>query len=266
MSDSSNPFCLVDKRILVTGATGFLGRSIALGLAELGATILVNGRNQESVGTFVDELCDLKFRALPAVFDVNDAEQVRSWCLEYGPQALHGLVNNAYSGGGGTVESSDAADYRASFEVSVVAAQRLVQSLLPSFRTAANSSGWASVVNIASMYGMVVPDRRIYSDSKSTNPPFYGASKAALLQWTRYAACEFGWENIRFNSISPGPFPSTSVKQDNPEFVNILVGKVPMGRVGNADELCGPVAFLLSSSSSFVNGSNLVVDGGWTCL
>ncbi len=265
MSDFGNSLCLVDKRILVTGATGYLGRSIALGLAELGATILVNGRDSESVGSFVEELRYRELRALPAVFDVNDEDQLENWCFEFGPQALHGLVNNAYSGGGGTVESSNAADYRASFEVSVVAAQRLVQFLLPNFRMAAITSGGASVVNIASMYGMVIPDQRIYSDSKSTNPPFYGASKAALLQWTRYAACEFGFENIRFNSISPGPFPSTNVKQDNPEFVSTLAGKVPMGRVGDAEELCGPVAFLLSSSSSFVNGSNLVVDGGWTC-
>ncbi|MGA8516296.1 MAG: SDR family oxidoreductase, partial [Burkholderiaceae bacterium] len=72
-------------------------------------------------------------------------------------------------------------------------------------------------------------------------------------------------EGIRVNSISPGPFPSASVQQNNPIFIEKLAGKVPLGRIGQADEMKGAALFLASAASSFVNGANIVVDGGWTC-
>jgi NAD(P)-dependent dehydrogenase (short-subunit alcohol dehydrogenase family) len=85
-----------------------------------------------------------------------------------------------------------------------------------------------------------------------------------MIHWSKYAACEFSKEGIRINSISPGPFPSMEVQRTAPEFVARLQQKVPMGRVGQASEIMGPVLFLASSAASFVNGTNLVVDGGWT--
>src|SRR5258707_3109708 len=104
---------------------------------------------------------------------------------------------------------------------------------------------------------METPDHPPPNPPQPTNPPFYGAAKAALLQWTRYAACEFGPEGIRVNSISPGPFPSESVQKSNPAFIDRLSNKVPMGRIGRADEIRGPTLFLASSASSFVNGANI---------
>jgi NAD(P)-dependent dehydrogenase (short-subunit alcohol dehydrogenase family) len=114
------------------------------------------------------------------------------------------------------------------------------------------------------MYALVSPDLRVYDTAAGANPPFYGAAKAALLAWTRYAACEFGKENIRVNAISPGPFPSNKVQAENSAFVTRLAARVPMGRIGQSHEIGGPVLFLASSASSFVNGTNLIVDGGWT--
>ena len=114
------------------------------------------------------------------------------------------------------------------------------------------------------MYGMVSPDLRIYDDPKLSNPALYGASKAALIQWSRQAACEFGPRGIRVNSISPGAFPNSSVLSERGNFVEKLSNKIPLGRVGKSSELCAPVVFLASAGSSYVNGSNLVVDGGWT--
>lgn len=265
MTSLPQNYSLENTNILVTGATGYLGQAMVRGLAELGATVLVNGRSQEKVDKLVNDLRLSHFDALPAVFDINDKQAVERWFSEYGAQPLHGLVNNAYAGGSGSLEAAQESDYRHSYEVTVVAAQRLLCCALPGLRAAVAETGYAAVVNIASMYGMVSPDQRVYASKAAANPPFYGAAKAALLQWTRYAACEFGHEGIRVNAISPGPFPSETVQRSAPEFVSTLAGKVPMGRVGRANELQGPLSFLISGASSYVNGANLVVDGGWTC-
>jgi NAD(P)-dependent dehydrogenase (short-subunit alcohol dehydrogenase family) len=238
---------------------------MARGMAELGAKVLVNGRSPEKVEELVIALRDMGLEAMPAIFDINSDEAVRQWFDQYGNHPLHGLVNNAYAGGAGSIETATANDYRNSYEVSLVAAHRLLQHALPGLRVAVKDCGNASVVNIGSMYGIVSPDQRVYGTKSGANPPFYGAAKAALLQWTRYAACEFGGEGIRVNAISPGPFPAETVQASNPKFVTTLASKVPMGRVGQAEEIQGPLSFLVSDAASFVNGANLVVDGGWTC-
>jgi len=265
LTDLQLRFSLESRQVLITGATGYLGRAMAFGLAELGANVFLNGRNRDRVEQFAVELCKMGLKATPAVFDINDGQSVRDWFKRYGDTPLHGIVNNAYAGDAGSVETASEEDYRNSFEVSLVSAHRLLQYALPSLRAAVRDCGNASVVNMGSMYGLVSPDQRIYENKQVANPPFYGAAKAALLQWTRYAACEFGPEGIRVNAISPGPFPSFDVQTANPDFIATLANKVPMGRIGYAEEVQGPLLFLISDASSYVNGANLVVDGGWTC-
>ena len=131
-------------------------------------------------------------------------------------------------------------------------------------KTAENADGGVSIVNIASMYGKVSPDPSIYGDSGQNNPIHYGATKAGMIQMTRYLACHLAGRNIRVNSISPGPFPRPGIKDSAPDFMMQLEKKVPMGRIGNASELVGPVLFLLSPSASYITGIDLPVDGGWT--
>jgi len=265
MTNLPQQFSLKHKNVLITGATGYLGQAMAIGLAELGATVIINGRNREKVEALVEALSDANFSAFAAAFDINNEDAVRDWFHRHNDLPIHGLVNNAYAGGSGSIETAVTGDYQNSFEVSIVSSHRMLHHSLPNLRLAVKECGQASIVNIGSMYGVVSPDHRIYADKSVANPPFYGAAKAALIHWTRYAACEFGSEGIRVNAISPGPFPSKKVQSSNPDFVAILAGKVPLGRVGKAEELQGPLSFLISDASSFVNGANLMVDGGWTC-
>lgn len=261
----SRNFSLSGRTALVTGAAGYLGSMIATALAEAGAHVLVNSRSAERSEKLVAELREVGLSAESAVFDVADEAAVRDFFEARGNIAINILVNNAYVGAAGSVASATPENYRQSYEISVVAAHNLFVAALPAMRRGVAEHGDAAVINIASMYAMVSPDQRIYDAAISANPPFYGAAKAALLQWTRYAACEFGPEKIRFNSVSPGPFPSAAVQVRDPAFVQRLVNKVPLGRVGQQAEIGGPVVFLASPAASFVNGANLVVDGGWTC-
>lgn len=258
-------FGIKGKTALITGATGYLGSAMACVLAEAGAHVLVNSRSHERSEALVKNLVNSGYSAEPAVFDVTNQQGIDSFFLGLQGSPLHILINNAYVGGAGSIELSNAEAYADSYEVTVLAAHKLLKAALPALRKAVQHDGEASVINLASMYGMVSPDQSIYESATGVNPPFYGAAKAALIQWTRYAACEFGAEGIRVNSISPGPFPSEAVQKNNPAFIEKLANKVPMRRIGLSDEIKGPTLFLASSASSYVNGSNIIVDGGWTC-
>ena len=254
------------RTALVTGATGHLGRPMAFVLGEAGAHVLVNSRSLDRGEALAKELRAAGHSSEAAIFDVTNSASVDDYFSRFSPdRPLHALVNNAYGGAGGSIKSSTPEQYEQSYDIAVTAAHRLVISTLPNLRSAVRRDGDASIINLATMYALVSPDQKVYDTESEINPPFYGAAKAALIQWTRYAACEFGTEGIRVNSISPGPFPSKRVQAANPAFVKRLSQKVPLGRIGAADEIKGPVLFLASSASSFVNGANLVVDGGWTC-
>ena len=96
------------------------------------------------------------------------------------------------------------------------------------------------------------------------NPIDYGAAKAAILQHSRYLAVHYGPDGIRFNCVTPGPFPNPSVQENHPQFIQDLSNKTALNRVGLNTEIVGPTLFLLSDSASFVTGHSLMVDGGWT--
>lgn len=264
MKYGTDIFSLHGKVALITGATGYLGTQMALSLAEAGAHVLVNSKVKSKAAVLVQTILDRGLSAEVAVFDVSSSEDIQDFAATRSGEPLDILINNAYGGTGGDIQSSTSNDYLNSYEVSVVATSLLFKSLLPSFRLAVKNNSDASIINVASMYGLVSPYQYLYASVEETNPPFYGAAKAALIQWTRYAACEFGSEGIRLNSISPGPFPSTSVQEVSPDFVEKLTQKVPLGRIGQSHEVRGVVLFLASSASSYVTGSNVGIDGGWT--
>lgn len=265
--EASSLFRLDGRVAFISGATGLLGRPMAEALASSGAHVIVNSRTRDAVEDFVAELTGRGFQASAASFDVTDEhairEQFTSIANKHG--RLDVLVNNASSGRAGTIESATLGDFDQLYRVNVAAAFQLTKTSLPLLKEAARQTvGGASVVNIASMYGSVSPDPSIYGNSGANNPPYYGAAKGALIQWTRYAACHLAPFGIRVNCISPGPFPAAHYLERDPNFHGRLKSKTPLGRTGNPPELRGPLLFLASDASSYVTGVNLPVDGGWT--
>ena len=114
------------------------------------------------------------------------------------------------------------------------------------------------------MYGLVSPKPENYKNfNKMSNPPYYGAVKAALIQYTKYAAVNLAKYNIRVNSISPGAFPNL-LTQKNKNFINKLKKNIPLNRIGKPNDLKTSIVYLCSKNSSYVTGTNLIVDGGWT--
>ncbi len=130
-----------------------------------------------------------------------------------------------------------------------------------------------TIVNVASHYGLISPDPRIYVDTKRASSEIYGASKAAIIQMTKYFAIHAVDKNIRTNSISPGGVSDDVNELKEGVLQKIKQGKgfkleyskrCPMKRLATVDEVVNPILFLLSSSSSYINGHNIVVDGGFS--
>ncbi len=259
-------FRLDDKVAIVTGAAGHLGKAIAIGLAEVGAHVCLVGRTEAKVAVLAGELTKRGLKAEAQLCDVTEADQIAALMGRIAARwgRLDVLVNNAHAGRAGIMADSKKADYVSAIEIAVAAAAELVNAGHALLKAAAAKNGDAAVINISSMYGMVSPDPRVYGVSKMNNPPHYGAAKAALLQYTRYAACHLAADGIRVNAISPGPFPPDAVCERDPAFCGKLIDKVPMGRLGKPDDLKGATVFLASPASRFVTGANLPVDGGWT--
>lgn len=260
-------FALGGRTILLTGATDDLGREMARALSDSGARVLVNSRSRARAEALAETLSSAGGNAAPAVFDVTNARQVEAFFASLGDQPLHGIVANAHAGTRGTIETATSQAFSEAFEVAVIAVQKLIRTALPQLRRAVSATGSASVVGISAMYGMPASDAAPHSaGQQAAPPPACGVARAGLLQFTRYAACEFGREGIRFNAICLGPFPSQRIQAMAPELVAGLGERVPLGRAGRASEIAGPALFLLSGAASYVNGATLAVDGGWSCL
>ncbi len=262
----ASTFSLQGRRALVTGGAGHLGTAISKGLAGAGAHVLLVGRNMDKLQAVVDQITDAGGTASCQALDLMDDDALAAFtaqmCADGHPLDI--LVNNAYGGPTNTLAASTADQWRKSYDIAVVASAELVRGLVPAMRLAVETNGDASVINIASMYGHVSPDPTIYGTSGQNSPPFYGAAKGALLQYNRYAAVHLAGDRIRVNAISPGPVPPLNFREQKPDFYKELVSKVPLRRIGVADDMIGPIVFLASPASQFVTGTNLCVDGGWT--
>jgi len=251
---------LSDKTIWVTGGAGYLGSAITRELDRHAAKVLCFDLPGKAAALVAQHRLE---RTVAIDADLADTPAlgalVQRLVAEHGAPA--GLVHLTYaSSAGKRLEELPAADFQKTFD----------QSLPPTFEfcravaEAMKPAGRGSIVLFSSMYGVVAPDPRIYRAPMAPNPIDYGAAKAAILQLTRYLAVHYGPAGLRFNSITPGPFPNPAVQEKFPAFIEDLSAKTALHRIGRNQEIVGPALFLLTDSASFVTGHNLAVDGGWT--
>ncbi len=273
-------FSLEGKTAVLTGASGFLGRTFALALLSNGARVIALGRS-ERLKTEAARWADQFGADRIAVeqIDMYNVDALNTLCDRIAAQetTLDILVNNAHELGSatgfnvpeGSLENSTFDQWQRNLQGGVYWAVQTTQRLGLKMKEQRRGS----IINIATMYASVAPRPQLYEGTASLNPPGYSASKAALVAFTRYTASFWGSTGVRANCISPGPFSNTedvgtgqnAVQVDSP-FVTKLKGYTVLNRIGRPLELCGALLFLASDASTYVTGQNLNIDGGWTAV
>lgn len=252
------------RRAMLTGALGGLGRVMATTLAEQGADLLLVDRPGADFAPLLETLQQWKIDVACVSCDIEQQTERHALMerIKGDGKSLSILVNNAafvgttgLQGWAVPFEQQSMDTWRRALEVNLSAAFDFCQGLAPLLRT---STG-ASVINIASMYGFLGPDWRLYEGTSMSNPAAYAASKGGLIQLTRWLATTLS-PQVRINAISPG-----GIARNQPEiFVERYDARTPLGRMATEEDFAGALAFLASDMSAYVTGQNLIVDGGWS--
>lgn len=275
MKGIENPQCIKDlrsifemlslknKKALVVGAAGGIGRSIAAAFAELGAEVALV--DLPSKNKLLEEICQqitdrYGARTIPITGDVTTADTVASFMekVEKELGTVHVVSNNAGAGIPGDDSDITYQAYNkqiAIFQTGVLLAAQASANIMKK-----NGHG-GSIINTASMSGHIINRGRPGIDRHS---PGYTSVKAAVIHMTKGLAAEYVNYGIRVNSISPGYISSGIHSAWDKGQLEWFVSTVPMGRFGQLDELMGIAAYLASDLSSYVTGADFLIDGGYT--
>ncbi len=261
--------------VVITGATGLLGRKHAEVVAAYGGTPILLDLNQDVIDSFAKELSEkYNVPATGMVVDITSEESIAANCAllleQFG--SISGLINNAANNP--KVEDSSEKNFSRleNFPLDIWN-QDIAVGLTGAFLCAkhygnaiATNPAGGSIVNISSDLGLIAPDQRLYrkeglpEDKQAVKPVTYSVVKTALLGLTRYLATYWGDKNVRCNALCPGGIENG---QDS-AFLKELHSRIPMGRMASADEYQGVLIFMLSQASAYLNGAVIPVDGGRT--
>lgn len=238
------------KRVLVAGGSRGIGRSIALGFAQAGASVSICARDTKALEAARAEIAALGVTAHATSADLGLADQVTGW-VDQAAQALGGvdvLVNNASGFGAKDTEE----DWARGLNVDVMATVRASRAAASHLKAARGS-----IINVSSISGF----------RPSLRTPAYAAVKALLVNYTSSQAAAFGADGVRVNAVAPGSieFPGGSWEQrrsSDPALYNRILGQIPFGRLGTPEEVAEVVLFLASPAARWVTGQTIIVDGG----
>ena len=252
-------FSLNNKVVIVTGAAGQIGSSLVSTLIKLGSKVV-------AVDISIEQLKKSSLKnewdkdTLLLSCDITSSSEISKVFIESSKKfgTVSALVNNA--------AVSVFEPFLERKEVSIdnvmdVNIKGTILLMMEFLKYKKKSKDGGVVVNLASHYGIISPDPRIYSEGDRKNSEVYGATKAGIIQMTKYYAVHASEFDVRINSVSPGGV----FNPENPQgdyFLESYNFRCPMKRMAKTEEIVNPILFLLSSASNYINGHNLVVDGG----
>jgi gluconate 5-dehydrogenase len=254
-------FDLGSRTALVTGGTGYLGRAFCSALAQAGASVVVASRDKKRAIDMAATLpTDAKQQHHGIALDYNDADSIEAGYRQAVDATgfINILVNNGHMLDARDWQQIDAEGFRLQMQnaTGYFLLSRMVRDQAVAMQRP------ASIVMLGSMYGKVASYPDVYAEIGSASSVAYQCLKAGVAQMARHLAVYWAPDRVRVNTLSPGPFPNPDTA--DPQLLERLVAKSPMGRIGHPPELQAALLFLCCDASSYVTGHNLVVDGGWT--
>ena len=266
----SKLFDLTGRNIIVTGSSGTLGSQNADTLSQAGANVIlvdINNENNNLDKTLRKKYkTNAKFYCADISIEKNVLSLKKNILIDF--KKIDGLINNAAYTNIDAIKNSD--NIYAPFEkFSFQLWKKMLDVNLSGVFNCCKVFGSqmvkqrkGTIVNIASIYGIVGNDQRIYGNSKINSPVSYAAAKGGIITLTRYLAAYWYGKNIRVNTLTPGGVIDESYQSK--EFIKKYSEKTILGRMARSDEYNGALLFLMSDASSYMTGANLVIDGGWT--
>lgn len=259
MNHTTELFRLDGRTALVSGGAGLYGQHICRALAEAGAHVVIASRDLGACQSAADNLTAEGLSVDAIRLDQGDEtsidDAIATIIDRHG--SIDVLVNNAVFRRGGSITDSTSEEFRATAEVNYVGLLHITRLV------AEQMHAGGSIINIASIYGVVGPQFPVYEGTDIVSPAFYAFEKGGMINLTRHLASYYGRAGIRVNCISPGGLASDD---QPPSFVAEYTNRTPLGRLAGNDDIKGPVVFLASAAASYVTGVNLMVDGGWTAV
>tara|TARA_B110001454_G_scaffold218910_1_gene248525 strand:- start:2013 stop:2810 length:798 start_codon:yes stop_codon:yes gene_type:complete len=262
--DITKLFDLSDRVIIITGAAGNLGSKYAEGLSQAGANLVLADLDYARCKKLGKQL-ESKYSAktLAVKLDLTNKISIKNMVTKSMKEfsKIDVLINNAaYQGNQKTrkikFEDFPLNEWNKAVSVNLTGIFLTCQEVGKIMVKQKNGN----IINISSTYGLVAPDQRIYGVSGQNAAAFYSATKAAIINLTRYLASYWNRTGIRVNSLSPGGVENSQ----EANFIKNYSEKTILGRMAQKDEYIGSIIFLSSDASSYMTGSNLIVDGGWT--
>lgn len=253
---------------IIAGAGSGIGRATAERLAVAGYTCFIAGRRKSALDETAEAVARWGGRAVqvPADVTTEDGRRAILEAVDAHGEGLQAVVNNAGESNVAPVLDQDLQKWRDNFAVNVEAAAFLSVEAMRRMR----DGGGGAIVNIASIYGSVALNNAYYEGRLAADTPdgpvrdtSYAASKGALRMLSKDLAVAGAKMGVRVNTVSPGMI-NVGWSWLESEEIDTLAKATPMGRMGRPDEIASVVHFLLSYESSFITGTEIVVDGGWT--
>lgn len=246
------------KKALVIGGAGKIGFPIAEALGEVGATVIIASRS--SYVEAVEKLNRQNLKAIGYALDHTDEAQVKK-LLEYlsANQLIPDILINCAVTRPMKLNFDDTV---AEWERSMISNSQSLFSVCKTFAIAMIQNGGGSIINVASIYGLVAPDPWLYEGSNFETEPDYPYNKGGMIMFSKYLAAKFARKGLRVNVIAPGGF----FNYQGEPFYSRYCQKVPMGRMAHHSDLKGAAVFLASNLSSYITGAVLPVDGGFTIV
>ncbi len=253
---------LTGKVCLVTGGAGRYGHCIVEGLAEADGTVITASRDIEAGRALADRMQAEGLDVHALRLDQAEPEEVRAVSRtikrEFG--GLDVLVNNAVARPMRGLEAGTVEQFAESMRVNATGMWDLTRSMIELI----TERGGGAIINMSSMMGMFGPDLSNYDGTDMGTPsPDYPFHRAGMIGLTKYLARALADRNIRCNCISPGGLLAREIQPDR--FLDNYTRKVPVGRMAVDDDIKGLVVFLASRASAYVNGENVLMDGGMHC-